>query len=58
MEPKPFKVGDVVRLNSGSPDLTVVNINEDYVTCTWTEDSQPVTHAFPPATLTLMKTAS
>jgi uncharacterized protein YodC (DUF2158 family) len=30
-----FKVGDVVRLKSGSPKITVVEVDGERVTCVW-----------------------
>jgi uncharacterized protein YodC (DUF2158 family) len=30
-----LKVGDVVRLNSGGPDMTVLAVDETGVLCTW-----------------------
>jgi uncharacterized protein YodC (DUF2158 family) len=30
-----FKKGDVVRLKSGGPDMTVQDLNESEVTCVW-----------------------
>jgi uncharacterized protein YodC (DUF2158 family) len=50
METKTFEDGDVVRLNSGGPDMTVVRVNEDNsVDCVWSGSND---HTFNPATLT------
>ena len=34
-----FKVDDVVRLKSGSPEMTIANIKEDDIGCTWFQDN-------------------
>ena len=39
----PFKVGDIVHLVSGSPRLTVIQVNDDQITCAWF--SWPDNHA-------------
>jgi uncharacterized protein YodC (DUF2158 family) len=52
-----FKVGDTVRLKSGSPLMTVVkvqpdNTNEPDVACTWfSDDEEPHKGEFPGAAL-------
>ena len=42
--PNKLYVGDIVHLNSGSPDLTVVSFTEKNVTVKWeeTEDTFPL----------------
>jgi uncharacterized protein YodC (DUF2158 family) len=30
-----FKTGDIVKLKSGSPDMTIIEISDDFVYCTW-----------------------
>lgn len=35
MEERGFKVGDVVELKSGGPDMTVEDITDDGVACVW-----------------------
>jgi uncharacterized protein YodC (DUF2158 family) len=35
MSVKTFKIGDVVRLQSGGPDMSVKQINASLVTCQW-----------------------
>ena len=32
---KPFQIGDIVHLISGSPRLTIVAINDQVITCAW-----------------------
>lgn len=34
-----MKVGDVVKLNSGSPLLTVIGTAKNYITVTWFDDN-------------------
>lgn len=56
----PFSVGDVVRLKSGSPDMTVVNFQEDKIKCVWSVPEDPNGmryNDFPPATLELARSA-
>jgi uncharacterized protein YodC (DUF2158 family) len=36
-----FNIGEIVHLNSGSPDLKVVRIDADQVEVTWSDDSGP-----------------
>jgi uncharacterized protein YodC (DUF2158 family) len=35
-----FQVGDVVRLKSGGPDMTVQSIDSDGLYCTWFDDKK------------------
>ena len=35
---KPFRVGDGVRLNSGGPDMLIVDVGEQYLWCVWHTD--------------------
>lgn len=35
MSSNDFKVGDVVRLKSGSMPMTVANIKQDFIECKW-----------------------
>jgi uncharacterized protein YodC (DUF2158 family) len=35
MEEKKIEIGTVVALNSGGPDMTVVDATGDYVECIW-----------------------
>jgi uncharacterized protein YodC (DUF2158 family) len=44
--------GDLVRIRSGGPLMTVTAIQGDQVTCTWTNwDGQPMSESFPIAVL-------
>ena len=46
-----LKIGDIVHLKSGSPDLTVVAISGDNVTTEWISNGNKVTGDFPAACL-------
>jgi uncharacterized protein YodC (DUF2158 family) len=48
-----IEAGDVVRLKSGSPDMTVTKSDEQNSTCSWFENGQVRREVFP--TVTLMK---
>jgi uncharacterized protein YodC (DUF2158 family) len=54
-----FKAGDVVRLDSGGPRMTVSQIGqrastgEDSVWCVWFEGAKKCEDVFPPAALAL-----
>jgi uncharacterized protein YodC (DUF2158 family) len=52
-----FKVGDVVRLKSGGPNMTVESVGDIYgdqrVWCVWFEKGKREDAHFPPATLEL-----
>ncbi len=37
--PEEFKVGDVVQLKSGSPEMTIANIKGDDIGCTWFQEN-------------------
>jgi uncharacterized protein YodC (DUF2158 family) len=39
-----FNVGDVVRLKSGGPDMTVDNANFSRVVCTWFDSNNILHH--------------
>jgi len=41
-----FERGDVVRLKSGSPDMTVDKIDGDQVTCVWLDRNESKTTVF------------
>jgi uncharacterized protein YodC (DUF2158 family) len=44
--------GDLVRIRSGGPLMTVTAVQGDKVTCTWTNwDGQPMSESFPIAVL-------
>jgi uncharacterized protein YodC (DUF2158 family) len=46
--PAPFRRGDLVRLRSGGPAMTVDSIKGHQVDCFWTgEDGQPNAESFP-----------
>lgn len=38
-----YKVGDVVHLRSGSPDLTVINLTSEDATVQWVDDDGQLT---------------
>ena len=50
-----FKVGDVVRLKSGGPDMTVTSVKERIIHCKWFTYAgnwtTPAIDTFPPAAL-------
>ena len=55
---RPFNIGDIVRLKSGGPAMTVtdVDLNDDdgtyWVSCTWfDEKGQRASSSFPAATV-------
>ena len=51
-----FKVGDVVKLKSGGPKMTVSSIDEDgYIGCTWFIENKREGDSFMEATLDLEK---
>ena len=47
-----FKIGDVVRLNSGGPAMTVTCVDSDRVTCAWFDEAIYRDGTFHPACLT------
>lgn len=54
-----FKVGDTVRLRSGGPVLTVVEIGKNgWLACTWFDsDKKANHHSYPPESLEMFKPA-
>jgi uncharacterized protein YodC (DUF2158 family) len=55
-----FKPGDVVRLKSGGPKMTVDQVGDDQfqhrmVWCDWIEGNKKFTETFPPTSLELSK---
>ncbi|MBD2769374.1 DUF2158 domain-containing protein [Hymenobacter sp. BT664] len=46
-----FAVGDTVKLKSGSPVMTVAEVEGDEVVCIWFDKSQQNKQRFPAATL-------
>lgn len=55
-----FKIGDVVRLNSGGPAMTVASIldNGDTVATIWFDGGEIIDFCFSPAELTAVQTAT
>ena len=54
--PNSFNVGDVVKLNSGSPPMTVTVIGKDArgnpeISCSWFHEFRPKSGAWPPEAL-------
>lgn len=47
-----FKIGATVRLKSGSPDMTVTSVENDYIEVQWFERDTPKQKIFPGAALT------
>jgi uncharacterized protein YodC (DUF2158 family) len=50
-----FKVGDVVLLKSGGPDMTIETVTGQTVHCVWFEKNVVKRGAFPMATLEAKK---
>jgi len=52
-----IKIGDIVRLKSGGPDMTVEAQSEltGELVCAWFEGARKVRGAFPPQSLTKAK---
>lgn len=46
-----IEAGDVVRLKSGSPDMTVTKSDEQNSTCSWFENGQVRHEVFPTVAL-------
>ena len=45
-----FRIGDMVRLNSGGPRMMIVDVNRNSVTAAWRdEDGHALEHSFPVA---------
>jgi len=56
-----FKIGDVVQLKSGGPEMTVSKIDAEEVLCTWwsSQESDHKERSFDPALLVVVaKTSS
>lgn len=56
-----MKIGDVVRLNSDGPYMTVTlvaasRISDAMITCSWFKDGEVQFHTFPDGALTLKET--
>lgn len=56
-----LKVGDVVELNSGGPDMMIEKINAERAECSWSVqrdgETRTETHAFVLPALTLKRSA-
>ncbi len=54
-----FKVGNIVRLNSGGPKMQVIEIlveeNQEIANCAWDTDGGVIYEDFYPSMLTLVK---
>jgi uncharacterized protein YodC (DUF2158 family) len=48
---RPLQGGDLVRLRSGGPLMTVKNVEGDQVNCIWTEEGEVRSGSFPVALL-------
>jgi uncharacterized protein YodC (DUF2158 family) len=46
-----IEAGDVVRLKSGSPDMTVTKLDEENAACSWFENGNVRHDIFPTVTL-------
>jgi uncharacterized protein YodC (DUF2158 family) len=42
-----IKVGDIVQLKSGGPNMTVTGFNEEYAVCAWFDGNDNKNGAFP-----------
>jgi uncharacterized protein YodC (DUF2158 family) len=53
-----FKIGDVVKLKSGSPKMTVTAVGDQLGTakvwCSWFDDTKQLSGVFPPEGLDLI----
>jgi uncharacterized protein YodC (DUF2158 family) len=50
-----FKVGSIVRLNGGSPDMRITTIADKEALCEWRVDEHIKTESFPLSCLTLIE---
>jgi uncharacterized protein YodC (DUF2158 family) len=41
-----LEIGDIVKLNSGGPPMTVYNIKEGDITCRWMNNNDEIIHIF------------
>lgn len=48
-----FKAGDVVRLNSGGPIMTIQEVEGDQVFCVWFDKTKQMHGRFPAVTIKL-----
>jgi uncharacterized protein YodC (DUF2158 family) len=52
-----FKTGDIVRLVSGGPAMTISEVAHNYIAVDWFEDGKLKSHSFSPAQLVLLPVA-
>jgi uncharacterized protein YodC (DUF2158 family) len=51
MAAEQFNVGDVVRLKSGGPKMTVTKVDSKWITCNWFEGNKVHVDMFPSGAL-------
>lgn len=49
----PFKIGDIVKLKSGSPHMTVQHVEQDRISCVWISGDNKYELRVPPETLVI-----
>lgn len=53
-----FEIGDVVRLKSGGPMMTIVDKQINNLVCVWFHNGEQGSHIFPPEVLCTEEEAS